>query len=150
MAMKKIVVLLLAIPLFFGCKDKNNIPDVSGIPLSLSVQRFDKDFFTLDTLSLEKGISGLQSKYPDFLPLFFQNIIGVTDENGIRTYYRLYKPVFDSTQKLYKDFDPVKKQIEQALRYVKYYFPGYKQPAMVRTIVGPMNSMQDFAMMSNG
>jgi hypothetical protein len=96
------------------------------------------------------GLSGLQAKYQDFLPLFFQNIIGVSDESSIKTFYRLYKPVFDSAQKLYKNFEPVKKQIEQGLRYVKYYFPSYKLPPSVKTVVGPMNSMEDFAMMGNG
>ncbi|MDP4261082.1 MAG: hypothetical protein Q8941_01010 [Bacteroidota bacterium] len=148
--MKKLVAPLFAILLLVSCKNKKNIPDVSGIKASLTIQRFDEDFFSLDTTDIENGLSTLQAKYPDFLPLFFQNIIGVSDKNGIKTYYRLYKPVFDSSQKLYKDFNPVKKQIEQALRYVKYYFPAYKLPASIKTVVGPMNSMQDFAMMGNG
>ena len=44
----------------------------------------------------------------------------------------------------------VEKEIEEACRYVKYYFPDYKLPTVIRTVVGPMNSMQDFAMTSSG
>ena len=148
--MKKICSWLF-IALFISCNnDKKDIPDVSAIKVDLSVQRFDEDFFSMDTLGIEKGIADLRVKYPDFAPLFFQNILGVTNGDGIKTYYRLYKPVYDSSQKLYSDFEPRKKQIEQALRYVKYYFPTYKLPSRITTVVGPMNSMQDFAMMGNG
>jgi hypothetical protein len=149
--MKKIFSWVFICVFFIACNsNKKDIPDVSGIKVDLGVQRFDEDFFSMDTTGIEKGISNLGIKYPDFATLFFQNVLGVTNSDGIKTYYRLYKPVFDSSQKLYKDFNPVKKQIDEALRYVKYYFPSYKLPARVITVVGPMNSMQDFAMMANG
>jgi hypothetical protein len=148
--MKKIFAFLFTALLLLACNNKNNTPDVSGIKVDLVVERFDEDFFITDTSGLEKGISSLQIKYPGFLPLFLQNIIGVNDEPGIKAYYHSYKPVFDSAQKLYKDFDPIKKQVEQAFKYVKYYFPSYKLPAKITTIVGPLNSRQDMAQMGNG
>jgi len=104
----------------------------------------------MDTLEVGKGLSNLQARYPGFANIFLQNIIGVTDERGVKTYLRLYKPVFDSAQRIYKDFQPVEKQIEKGLKYVKYYFPSYTLPARIVTVVGPMNTMQDFAVMANG
>jgi hypothetical protein len=149
--MKKIFACLFLVLSFITCNNnRKNIPDVSAIKIDLKVQRFDEDFFAIDTTVLEKSISALQVRYPDFLPIFLQNIIGVSNEEGIKIFFRLYKPVFDSSQKLYSNFDPVKKQIEQAFRYVKYYFPSYRLPASVITVAGPMNSMQDFAVMGNG
>ncbi len=149
--MKKSCLCLLIAALFAACNsDKKNTPDISGIKLDLTVNRFDEDFFHLDTLNMEAGLAGLQAKYPNFTPLFLQNILGVTDVSGIKTYYRLYRPVFDSSQKLYDNFDAVKDQIVKALRYVKYYFPSYKTPSKITTVLGPMNSMQDFAIMGNG
>lgn len=148
--MKKVCIFLFSVLLFTACNNKKNVPDVSNIKIDLAVQRFDEDFFAIDTIAIEKAISNLQVKYPVFLPLFLQNIVGVNNEEGIKTYYRLYKSVFDSTQKLYNNFESVEKQIEQAFRYVKYYFPSYKLPALVLPVVGPMNSMQDLARMPNG
>jgi hypothetical protein len=149
--MKKICIGLLVSAFFIGCNNNNNnAPDISGINVSLELQRFDEDFFKMDTMAVDKSLGQLELKYPDFAPLFFQNILGVTDPTSIKTYYRLYHPVYDSSQKIYSDFDGVKKQIEQALKYVKHYYPSYKTPARIRTIVGPMNSMQDFAVMGNG
>jgi len=149
--MKKISIVLFISTLIFSCNDnKKDIPDVSGIKADVTVQRFDQDFFNIDTLAVENAVNGLHLKYPDFTSLFLQQIVGVNSNEGLKTYYRLYKPVFDSAQKVYPNFDGEKKQIEQALKYVKYYFPSYKLPARLITVIGPMNSMQDFAVMGNG
>ncbi len=32
------------------------------------------------------------------------------------------------------------KEVEQGLRYVKYYFPDYKVPRKIVTFIGPINS----------
>ena len=148
--MKKNLVYLFFACLFITCNNKKNTPDVSGIKVGLEIKRFDEDFFSMDTIGIEKTLSNLQVKYPDFLSLFLQNIVGVNNDEEVKTYFRLYKPVFDSSQKLYHNFEPVKKQIENAFRHVKYYFPSYRLPASIITEVGPMNSKEDMARMGNG
>ena len=148
--MKKVILFLFVLIAFAACKNEKNTPDISGIKVSLAVQRFDEDFFSLDTTNVQRGLANLQAKYPVLLPVFLENIVGVTSQEGINTFYRLYKPVFDSSQKIYKDFASTKTEIEKAFRYVKYYFPGYKTPGNIIPIVGPMNSLNDMAKMSNG
>lgn len=148
--MKKASLFFLFIISLNACNNKNNTPDVSDIQINLAVERFDEDFFSIDTTDIGKGISALELKYPGLLPIFLQHIVGVENEEGVKSFYRLYKPVFDSTQKLYKNFDPVKKEITDAFRYVKYYFPSYQLPVKVIPVVGPMNSLNDMAKMSNG
>ena len=148
--MKKAIFFFLIIIGLVACDNQKNTPDISGIQLNLGIQRFDEDFFTLDTASLQSGLATLQSKYPVLLPVFLENIVGVTNPEGINTFYRLYKPVFDSSQNIYKDFNPVKGEIEKAFRYVKYYFPAYKAPAKIVPVVGPMNTLNDMAKMNNG
>ena len=41
--------------LFSGCDDSPAKPDVSHIKVNLKMQRFEKDFFALDTNNLDKG-----------------------------------------------------------------------------------------------
>lgn len=147
--MRNFTLFLLLSFIFIACKDNAKAPDVSAIKVNVAVQRFDEDFFSLDTSSAA-SMGLLQQKYPALLQPFVQNIIGVSDAAGINTFYRLYKPVFDSSQKIYKDFNPVKKEIEQAFKFVQYYFPSYKLPATIIPVVGPMNSLQDMAMLPNG
>ncbi|MGZ8556687.1 MAG: gliding motility lipoprotein GldB [Chitinophagaceae bacterium] len=148
--MKKTCLFLLLAISFAACNSKKGMPDISNIKVKLAVERFDERFFGIDTLQLDKSTNELNQKFPDLLPIFLQTIVGVPDTNGIKTFYRLYKPVYDSSQKIYNNFDPVKKEIEQAFCYVKYYFPNYKTPEKIIPLVGPMNTMNDMAKMANG
>ena len=148
--MKKASLFLFLAILLAACKSKKNIPNVSDIKINLAVERFDESFFSIDTTQLDQSLNELNRQFPDLLPPFLQTIVGVSDSTGIKSFFRLYKPVFDSTQKIYKNFDPVKAEIEKAFRYVKYYFPAYKTPAKLIPVVGPMNSLNDLAKMANG
>jgi len=148
--MKKASLLLLFASFFAACNNKKNTPDISNIKVNLAIERFDEAFFEMDTMQVNKSINELNRKFPEFLSPFLQTIVGVTDNTGIKTFFKLYKPVFDSSQIIYKDFTPVKTQLEKAFSYVKYYFPSYKAPAKVIPIVGPMNSIEDMAKMANG
>lgn len=148
--MKKISLFLLSALAFAACTNKKNMPDVSGIKTDLQVQRFDEDFFSMDTLQMNSSLGALHRKYPALLGPFLQTVIGVTDSAGIKEFLRLHRPLFDSSQKIYDDLKPVVSRLEEAFRYVKYYFPSYKEPTAIIPVVGPMNSMQDLARMTNG
>jgi hypothetical protein len=149
-SMKKIGFFLLFLTGFIACNNQTDAPDVSNIKISIAVNRFDRDFFSMDTNAVDRSLPALQQQYPNFLNLFLQNIVGVNDAAGVKDFYRLYKPVYDSSQRIYEDLDPVKKELEQAFRHVNFYFPAYKAPARIVTIIGPMNSREDLARMTNG
>jgi hypothetical protein len=149
--MKKIALISIAFIIIVSCNNgEEPAPDVSNIKVNFEVKRFDQDFFSIDTSNLEASINALDAKYPFLLRTYLESIIGVADPVGIRTYYRLYKPVFDSTERIFKDFSPVKKEMEQAFRYVKHYFPTYEFPQVITPIMGAMNSIEDMARMRNG
>lgn len=148
--MKKIAFSLLLLVSFAACNNKSDAPDVSGIKVDLLTRRFDQQFFSIDTLNLDKGLSLLQQEFPDFIGLYLNNIVGVNDPAGIKTYYRLYRPVFDSSQLIYKDFLPVQKELQKAFQYVKYYIKDYHVPESIIPVIGPMNSREDLARMNNG
>jgi hypothetical protein len=150
MAMKKTGFLLLIVCVFASCNNKKDIPDVSDIKVILTVNRFDQAFFEMDTNRIDNSVNKLNRNYPEFLAPFLQTIVGVNDTAGIKSFFRLYKPIFDSSQKTYKNFEPVKKELQEAFRYVKFYFPSYKPPSKILPVVGPMNSIDDMAKMTNG
>ena len=51
-----------------------------------------------------------------------------------------YMPLKDSAEMLYNNFDKETNQIEQGLKFVKYYFPQYKIPQSIITFVGPIDA----------
>lgn len=145
--------LLSALVFLFACNDQSNAPDVSKLSVNLTVQRFEQDFFAIDSNQTKTGLTALQNKYPVFLPLFVNHVLGLgafTDTNqlifeGSKRFLHLNKPVYEKSQELYKNFNPVKAELSKGFQYVKYYFPSYQVPSVITT-VGPMDAL---APMSN-
>jgi len=147
--MRITAVLFLSAFIFFSCSNDNNAPDVSNIKVDIPVERFDKDFFSIDTIGIEKGLSAIAAKYPSIFPIFINNILGIGDtlqKESVMLFIRQNKFLADSANKVFGNIDDVKEHLEQAFRYVKYYYPDYKVPKLV-TIVGPPDA---FAKKANG
>lgn len=150
--MKNLVCLIL-IASFIACNNETNAPDVSAIQVNLKVERFEQDFFAIDSNNTKAGLAQVQQKYPQFLPLFVNHVLGLgplTDSNeliqeGSKRFLHLNQPVYQASQKLYKNFSSTKEALTKGFQYVKYYFPSYQLPSIITT-VGPMDAL---APMSN-
>ncbi len=147
--MRITAVLFSIILILFSCSNDNKGPDVSNIKVDVPVERFDRDFFSMDTIGIEKGLATLATKYPDLVPIFINNILGIMDTPqtiGVIRFITQNKFLADSANKSFENMSDIKKVFEQAFRYVKYYYPEYKIPKLV-TIVGPPDA---FAKKANG
>lgn len=131
-----------------ACNNKK-IPDVSDIKVDLQLERFEQDFFAVDTNNLGPSIASLEKKYPQFTEDFIYNILGLSPDSlqsigqhadAFKQFIKDYTPIKDSSDKIYKDFSPWFGQIKEALRFVKYYFPAYHLPKKVITFIGPMDA----------
>jgi hypothetical protein len=145
--MKKFSVYILLVAVAIGCKNKN-IPDVSNVKVDVTVQRFEKDFFAIDTTNIDASLQQLHQKYPTFLQDFVFNILalppqpdsGVAVNRGVVAFIKSYKSVKDSADIIYPSFDDVQKDVKRGLQFVKYYFPTYRVPNKIVTFIGPLNS----------
>lgn len=136
--------------LFISCNSNKNIPDVSGIQVNLDVKRYEQDFFSIDTMNIAASMKNLLAKYPKFTPDFVENILGLdvdslllpgnAQDSAIRLFIRDYRPIKDSSDLLYKNFDKVAAEIKKGLQFVKYYFPSYQLPSSIITFIGPINA----------
>ena len=141
--MNKFTWLLVVMLLAASCSPKKKIPDVSGIKVSLNIERFDRDFFAIDTSHLSASLDKLQEKYPVFLNDFLYNIMAMPPQEdslkaALKLFYHDYKKVYDSAQLKFPNFSVISKQIERGFRFVKYYFPDYKLPQNVILFIGPI------------
>ena len=145
--MKRFRLYLLFIIIISSCKDRN-IPNVSGIKVDLQLQRFDKDFFSVDTNHIDKSLQQLHQKYPSFLQDFVFNILALPAqpdsslvvEQEVKAFIRSYISLKTSSDKLFTDLNATENDIRKGLQFVKYYFPSYKLPAKLITFIGPINS----------
>jgi hypothetical protein len=141
---------LVFIFLFFGltsCKN-DNIPDVSNIKVNVTVERFEQDFFKIDTLKTEQQIDALQTKYPNFTIDYLYNILGATPQKdstiklvNLFINDNVYKQVFNDAQDQYKNFSKHEKEIIESFKFIKHYFPSYNLPSKVITFIGPIDGV---------
>ena len=145
MAMKNTGFAFLILVLI-SCNNRKNIPDVSGIRINLPIERFEQDFFSLDTNDIANGLMNLKKKHPGFYPDFMRELLGVDgNENNpetisaIRSFIHGYYPIYDSLRQIFANLDWLKKELEGQLRFVSYYFPEYK-PGNAITFIGPFDA----------
>jgi hypothetical protein len=133
---------IAALTTFSGCsgEEKRNIPDVSDISADISIRRFERDLFQMDTTQADTAFAKLMAQYPEFGPLFFGELLGAFDErlapNGPGEYaagFVQHPPLqhlYDTTQIVYNDMQPFEESFEQAFRYYQYYFPTAPLPTV--------------------
>jgi hypothetical protein len=145
--MKKAGLYLLCIAFALGCNNKK-IPNVSNIKVNVTLQRFENDFFSIDTTNIDQALQSLHQKYPVFLQDFIFNILALPPQpdssaalqQGIVSFIQSYKAIKADGDKAFKSMDEVQQQIKKGMQFVKYYFPNYKLPGKIITFVGPVNS----------
>lgn len=148
--MKKIAVLVLAGWTLSGCR-QHHAPDVSGITVDIKIERFDRFLFQqTDTASAARAFSQLQSAFPYFTPDFSNHILELppvarppyTDTasalNALKYFIRLIRPLYDSLSPRF-DEAATARELEQAFKYLKYYFPDYRVPKFL-SYIGPINA----------
>jgi hypothetical protein len=131
-----------------SCGNSDNRPDLSGIAIpEIHIERFDTAFFSLDSNHIEQGLHKLFNEYPDFTADFVGNILGagaLSDSNQLafeatRQFLTSYLPIHDSLRTKYQHLDWLEKELREAFRYTKYYFPRYPLPQRVVAFIGPMD-----------
>jgi hypothetical protein len=145
--MKKLFLPFILCILIFSCNDKSTGPDVSGIKVDIKLERFEKDFFAIDTNKISEGLTGLMTKYPGFYADFMQEMLGIggdpsnpQDQLAIKGFYAAYKSFNDSLELKYKSTTAIEKEITKGLQHVKYYFPEFRVPGFITflsTLDGP-------------
>ena len=125
-----------------GPTGSKHVPDVSGIAVQAPVQRFEQDLFALDTTHLDTSLRQLAQKYPDFLPFFLTKVVfDPTDPNETPQQalvnFAMAPPLrrlYDSCEAAYPDLRWLQQDLEQMMRYYRYYLPGKPVPRFVTAI----------------
>jgi hypothetical protein len=92
---------------------------------------------------LNQSINELNRKYHAFLPLYSEFLSpinpmvrqeGKTYEEAVKIFYRTIKPLAESVEKKYSNLEKVQSGLEISFKYIKYYYPSFKVPAVVSSI----------------
>jgi hypothetical protein len=134
----------VTILLLLACNNERNVPDVSAIKVDLVIERFEQDFFKVDTNALQAGLDALNKKYPRFYPLYLQNILQVAPADPAASFILKsiiggYRPINDSIQKKYGSLSWLKDDLESSFKFVKHYYPAYATPRII-TFIGTLDA----------
>ena len=135
--MYKLVFVTITI-LFISCTGSDK-PDVSKINVDVKLERFEQDFFNMDSTQVDAGLNALQMKYPEFLPFFIQQILQLNPGDPqtpsvVSQIISAYSPIHDSIQAKYGSLTWLENDLEQAFKYVKHYYPNYNVPGIITYI----------------
>lgn len=121
----KYLLLFFIVISLFACNEKKKSIDVSGIPVKVKLQRFDKEYFESDSLNFKS----LKTKYQYLFPGNEPDSVWLNKKND-----SLLQVLYTKTQKVFGDFKEEHKAIEKLFRNVKYYYPNFKEPTLVTLI----------------
>ena len=137
---------------FLSCNN-NKLPDVSNIEASIAIERFDKALFQIDTSHYEAQFDSLKKAYPDFYPLFLNELLSLrphpvySQEQLLLSFVQNpnIQGLYDSCLIRYNNISFLEKEFEMAFRYYKYYFPNRQIPKIITHIseFGPATSSLD-------
>lgn len=136
------LILLLAVSLF-ACKKKKGIPDVSDIKVDINIERFDQDFFAIDSNNVSAGFVKLNEKYPELAVIYAQDILGLDSTSlvpGIKHFLSLSNKLYDTVNTVFKNTSDLEKDFKKAFQFVRYYFPKYPVP-VIATVAGPVDAL---------
>ncbi|MEJ7737743.1 MAG: hypothetical protein WKF97_09980 [Chitinophagaceae bacterium] len=128
-------------------------PDVSHIPVTIEIERFDQFMFEKwDTADQGRSITDLYTAFPTFSSDFIVNVIGlpgfdpaIPDSakaltfSEMKRFIRLTKPLYDSLSSRFSNIQHVEEELSQAFKYVRYYFPDYTIPKVI-SFLGPFDA----------
>ncbi len=145
MSKKKIAFafLLLNILFFTSCDNKKEV-DVSNIQADINIQRFEQDFFKVDTANIPAALQTLEAEYPIFLPLYMKNIMQFgwpLDSAGknikeVKLFLTndAIQELYEETQKIFSNNEILEERLKDAVKHLKYYFPEIETPKIITFI----------------
>ena len=149
---KCLLLAIFSVLVFASCQSGEDTPDVSGIKVDINARRFDKDLAKTDTNALSTGLHFLHAKYPDFLDLYLDRVMGFRIEGnydstnpgvsqGLRGFltHKDIRGLFDTIAVHYPETKEVDAELAKGFQYMKHYYSDYKIPNIIYFISGLNN-----------
>ena len=123
---------VLSVLLFFvSCNNGCKTPSVANINISVNITEFNKILFALDTNNIAAAVAKLQKEhgvvFKDYATFVCRSNIADTAKLNMDMYAHLSgdRVIYDSAINPYlPNISFLKNNVEQALKYQKYYFPN--------------------------
>ena len=137
---KQIYLFFLVAVVISACKHSKNDVDVSNIPVTVNIVRFDKDFDLMKTKPMAQTAAYLQQKYGPFYGNFISMLLESAGTDTKDTAYfanlrkvlagKPYNDLEHDVDSIYPNLDKPQAELTNAFKHIKYYFPQKQLPAV--------------------
>lgn len=137
--MKRISVFLVTLLIIVevslsGCKQSKK-PDVSHIQIKpVIIERYEADLFKVKADSLATELKRLSAKYPLFIGEEYTNPASLLQMKNYLNDPVIIEAYVKSTR-VFTDMGPFEKQLTEAFRLLKYYFPEWTPPSKIYSYI---------------
>lgn len=126
-----------------SCNSKKSV-DISNIKLNIPIERFDQELSSLNSDSISEIAPVLRKKYTWFYDDYMEKMVGAGPTWDTVYYTNLRsilrnKDYLELSSTVAQTFPSLEKQqleLNQAFRYIKYYYPKQKFPRLISFISG--------------
>lgn len=134
--------LSLIIILAFSCGKKTEECEIDqeilDLDLTLKITRLEDEFFNA---SSKEDFEFLLEKYPDFAEDYLGKSLYASPDSLISELIAIHQDsamtvLYDSVKVQFQDISDVEKDLENALKSIKYYFPEFKVPKIYTFLSG--------------
>jgi hypothetical protein len=143
----KLILFLLGVILALSSctEERTGTPNVSKEPeIQIESRRFDRDLARIDTAHIAQGLAALETKYPDFLNFWLDNMMqfGVRGNfsdtsaairGDLHTFltYKDFRGLFDTVAKHFPDTKQIEEPLTRGFKYYRHYYPNATVPKIV-------------------
>lgn len=143
--MKKLAYILLACTCFLSCGKKNRYADIDtskSTVEAIKIERFDQDFFQIDTCKTDTSLALFKQKYGQFAELYLRGVIGITPitpEAEIVHQFLThpgYREIYGDCENMYKDMSKEENELTVAFKRLNSLFPEMQTPKIYTIFSG--------------
>ncbi len=84
--------------------------------MDIKLERFDRDFFAIDSNNVLPGLNKLNKKYPILTGIFLQNILGLDSAStlpGVKNFISMSGNLHDTVNTVFKNTDDIEKDLKK-------------------------------------
>lgn len=128
-----------------GCRQEKKLPAVGHIPVDIKIERFDQDLSKVRPEELPSANAHWSSSYAAFYADYIPYMLEAGDPGDPQTVEKNLAYIVQqkdflalkaAVAKVYPDMKKQEKELTQAFKYLKYYFPDYRVPRFISFFSG--------------
>ncbi|MDR2358729.1 MAG: hypothetical protein LBD87_02855 [Prevotellaceae bacterium] len=138
----KRITLYVVLLLFTGCRSQETV--INEIDLNVTVERLDRELYTIVQDSAYQQLQGLQEKYGTFFDTFNGQVLCIGNSRNplypellVRfMQHDVVRSAYEKTAEVFPDLTALNEELTGAFKHVKFYFPSLPTPRVIAYVSG--------------